>query len=59
MQSLKKIVNNGLIILGLSFGGSVLASSQPSVLSNGEIVEAINVIDEKYEKSTEQGNLEA
>lgn len=37
----------------------MLASSQPSVLSNGEIVEAINVIDEKYEKSTEQGNLEA
>lgn len=59
MQSLKKIVNNGLIILGLSFGVSVSASSSPSVLSNDEIVEAINIIDEEYENSAEQGNIEA
>jgi hypothetical protein len=57
MQSLKKIVINGLIFLGLSFGISVPASSSP--LSNDEIREAMQIIDKENEKSAEQGNLEA
>ena len=59
MKSYKKILADGVIVLGLSFGVSVTASSMPSVVSNAEIESVIKAMDKEHEKSAEQGGLEA